>query len=275
MSNELEAFIEYITVTKALSAHSVAAYESDLKSIEELTATPLISLKNDTVLQALSTIENRRTLNRKLSTLNAFFTFCHKQHFIEEFARFKLSKLPASLPKYLSYDEIMRALDAMTLRKWLDLRDYALLLFLYATGTRISECLNIEQSDFENSWLRIRHGKGDKERYVPVAKDAMCAIETYRNAAPYESSTLWLNSRGKKLSRISAYKITKKYLNVSPHVLRHSYATALITGGADLRVVQELLGHVSLLTTQIYTHLQPAHLMQTVTRCHPLSRESL
>ncbi len=275
MSNELEAFIEYITVTKALSTNSVAAYESDLKSIETATATPLISLKSDTVLQALCTIENRHTLNRKLSTLNAFFTFCHKQHFIEGFAKFKLSKLPASLPKYLSYEEIMQALDAMTLQKWTDLRDYALLLFLYATGTRISECLNVEQRDFENSWLRIRHGKGDKERYVPVAENAMRAIENYRHAAPYKSSLLWLNSRGKRLSRISAYKITKRYLNVSPHVLRHSYATALIAGGADLRVVQELLGHASLLTTQIYTHLQPAHLMQTVVQCHPLSKGTL
>ena len=275
MSNELEAFIEYITVSKALSTNSIAAYESDLKSIETATSTPLIALKSDTVLQALCGIDNRRTLNRKLSTLNAFFTFCHKQHFIEEFAKFKLSKLPVSLPKYLSYDEIMQALDAMTLQKWTHLRDYALLLFLYATGTRISECLHVEQSDFENSWLRIRHGKGDKERYIPVAEDAMRAIENYRNATPYDSSVLWLNSRGKRLSRISAYKITKKYLNVSPHVLRHSYATALIAGGADLRVVQELLGHVSLLTTQIYTHLQPAHLMQTVVQCHPLSKSTL
>ncbi len=275
MSNELEAFIEYITVTKALSTNSVAAYESDLKSIETATSTPLIALRNETVLQVLSVIDNRRTLNRKLSTLNAFFTFCHKQHFIGELSKFKLSKLPASLPKYLSFDEIMCALDAMTLQKWTDLRDYALLLFLYATGTRISECLNTEQGDFEDSWLRIRHGKGDKERYIPVAKDAMRAIENYRNAAPYDSSALWLNSRGKKLSRISAYKITKKYLNVSTHVLRHSYATALIAGGADLRVVQELLGHVSLLTTQIYTHLQPDHLMQTVVQCHPLSKGTL
>ncbi|RUM67052.1 MAG: integrase [Sulfurimonas sp.] len=275
MSNELEAFIEYITVTKALSSHSVAAYESDLKSIEILTATPLIALTGDTLLQTLSTIENRRTMNRKLSTLNAFFSFCHKQHFIEGFAKFKLSKLPASLPKYLTYDDIMGALQTMTLQTWIHLRDYALILFLYATGARISECLHVDMRDFENSWLCIRHGKGDKERYVPVAKEAMEAIAAYRKASPHESSTLWLNSRGKQLSRISAYHITQKYLNVSPHVLRHSYATALITGGADLRVVQELLGHASLLTTQIYTHLQAEHLMQTVVQCHPLSKGTL
>ncbi len=275
MSNELEAFIEYITVVKALSKNSINAYESDLKSIEIAASQPLISLNSAAVLKELSKIENRRTINRKLSTINAFFTFCHKQHFIDGFSKFKLSKLPSSLPKYLTFDDVSSALNRIELKKWTDFRDYALILFLYATGMRISECLNVEQRDFEGSWLRVRHGKGDKERMVPVANDALKAIKNYLDVVPFEKTSLWLNYRGKTLSRISAYKITQKYLNVSPHVLRHSYATALITGGADLRVVQELLGHASLLTTQIYTHLQQSHLMQTVQECHPLSQESL
>ncbi len=275
MSNELEAFIEYITITKSLSKNSISAYESDLLSIEKSAKKPLISLDTTTVLELLSTIENRRTINRKLSTLNAFYLFCHKSHFTENLSKFKLSKLPSTLPKYLSYEEVMQGIKLIEHKRWTDMRDYALILFLYATGARISECLNVEQQDFENSWLRIRHGKGDKERYVPIASEALHAIKRYLDATPYDKSILWLNSRGQKLSRISAYKITKKYLNVSPHVLRHSYATALITGGADLRVVQELLGHASLMTTQIYTHLQQSHLMQTVMNSHPLSKESL
>ncbi len=275
MSNELEAFIEYITVVKALSKNSVEAYESDLKSIEVAASQPLISLNSAAVLKELSRIENRRTVNRKLSTINAFFTFCHKQHFIDGFSKFKLSKLPSSLPKYLTFNDVNSALKRIKLKKWTDFRDYALILFLYATGMRISECLNVEERDFEGPWLRIRHGKGDKERFVPVADDALKAIKNYLDAAPFEKTSLWLNYRGTTLSRISAYKITQKHLNVSPHVLRHSYATALITGGADLRVVQELLGHASLSTTQIYTHLQQSHLMQTVQECHPLSQESL
>ncbi len=275
MSNELEAFLEYITVAKSLSKNSITAYESDLKAIESSSSKPLIELNSASILKELSKIENRRTINRKLSTVNAFFTFCHKQHFIGSFSKFKLSKLPSSLPKYLSYDDIMSGLKSIELKKWTDLRDYALILFLYATGARISECLHVEHQDFENDWLRIRHAKGDKERYIPIASDALKAIERYQEESPFDKPTLWLNSRGKQLSRISAYKITQKYLNVSPHVLRHSYATALITGGADLRVVQELLGHSSLLTTQIYTHLQQSHLIQTVNSCHPLSKESL
>ncbi len=275
MSNELEAFIEYITVTKALSKNSIAAYESDLKSIELAADKPLILLESATVLELLSKIENRRTINRKLSTLNAFFTFCHQNRFIEGFSKFKLSKLPASLPKYLSYEEIMQPLSSMELTGWMQMRNYALILFLYATGVRVSECLSIQTRDFEGSWVRIRHGKGAKERYVPVAEDAIEAIHRYRDALPYDTTVLWLNSRGTKLSRISAYKITREYLNVSPHVLRHSFATALITGGADLRVVQELLGHASLLTTQIYTHLQASHLIETVDQCHPLATQKL
>ncbi|MEA2112172.1 MAG: tyrosine-type recombinase/integrase [Campylobacterota bacterium] len=275
MSNELEAFIEYITISKSLSKNSIAAYESDLVAIENTTSKSLIELKSDDVLKVLSVVENRRTINRKLSTINAFFTFCHKQRFVDSFSKFKLSKLPAVLPKYLSYSDVMSGLKAIELKKWTDLRDYALIIFLYATGSRISECLSVQREDFEDTWLRIRHGKGEKERYVPVASEALKAVENYLEASPYDKPTLWLNSRGNKLSRISAYKITQKYLNVSPHVLRHSYATALITGGADLRVVQELLGHSSLLTTQIYTHLQQSHLRETVNACHPLSQESL
>jgi len=155
---------------------------------------------------------------------------------------------------------------------WLGLRDYALILFLYATGLRISEALNLRTDDFEEDWVRVRHAKGDKERLVPVAQDALDAIENYREQSPFNSSDIWLNYKGKKLSRISAFKITQKYTGYSPHVLRHSYATALVTGGADLRVVQELLGHSSLLTTQVYTHIQKSELYPAVMNHHPLAK---
>jgi len=158
---------------------------------------------------------------------------------------------------------------------WIGLRDYALILFLYASGTRISECLELSHNDIEGEWLHIRHAKGDKERIVPLAVVAQEAIDAYLRESGFEKEYLWCNYRGGKLSRISAYKITQKYLGVSPHVLRHSYATALIRGGADLRVVQELLGHASLLTTQIYTHVQKQDLKDTVNVYHPITKEHL
>lgn len=272
MSGALEAFIEHITVTRALSRSTVEAYRRDLKQLEARSGKGLMSLQNSDVLKLLSGIGNKRTLNRKLSSLNAFFAFCHSRRFTTELDKFSLAKVPKTLPKFLTFESIEAGVDAIGQAKWTQLRDRALILFLYATGVRISEALSAERRDIEGGWLRVRHGKGEKERMVPVAARVLEPLQRYLEACPYESDTLWLNHRGRPLSRISAYKITQRSLGVSPHVLRHSYATALILGGADLRVVQELLGHASLLTTQIYTHVQKQNLKETVTQCHPLNR---
>jgi integrase/recombinase XerD len=274
MSNELEAFIEYITVIKALSKKSIDAYMSDLSTLEINAKKPLISLDTNDILSLLSVYENKRTLNRKLSSINAFFDFCYKSHFKEKRNKLQAAKIPKMLPKFLSYEDIQKALALIDRSKWIGLRDYALILFLYASGARISECLAIKRSDIEGEWLYIRHAKGEKERVVPLAGPAQEAIEVYLRERPFESEYIWTNYQKKQLSRISAYKITQKYLGVSPHVLRHSYATSLIRGGADLRVVQELLGHASLLTTQIYTHIQREDLKDTVAVYHPMSRSS-
>ena len=270
LSNELEAFIEYITVTKALSKRSVEAYKSDLVLVEEELSSPLIKLDSNSVLKFLTRYPNKRTLNRKLSSINAFFDFCYKNQFKDDKTKLKSAKIPKLLPKFLSYEEILSGLELCDRTKWIGLRDYALILFLYATGARISEALALKREDMEGEWLHIRHAKGEKERIVPIAKVALEAITAYLLAFKYERDFIWCNYKGDVLSRISAYKITQKYLGVSPHVLRHSYATSLITGGADLRVVQELLGHSSLLTTQIYTHIQKQDLKNTVEVCHPM-----
>jgi len=271
MSNELEAFLEYISVTKALSLKTVDAYKSDLLGVENSLNKPLIKLDTVAILDAVSLFENKRTLNRKLSAINAFFDFCYKYYFNEEITKLRLSKIPKLLPRFLSFEEIQISLELIDKSSWIGLRDYALILFLFASGTRISECLELSRTDIEGEWLRIRHAKGEKERVVPIAKIAIEAIDKYLSALKYERDFVWANYKGDKLSRISAYKITQKYLHVSPHVLRHSYATSLIRGGADLRVVQELLGHASLLTTQIYTHIQKQDLKDTVEVCHPMS----
>jgi len=272
MSKELEAFLEYITVIKALSPRTIEAYRHDLDNIELTSKKPLTEIDSNTVFRLLGTITNKRTLNRKLSAFNSFLDFCHRSHFDSISSKFALSKVPKNLPKYLPFDTIQSGIRLVDRSEWIGLRDYALLLFLYATGVRVSECLMVEEGDIEGEWLRIRHGKGEKERYVPIAHEALKALRAYQEASPYHNrSHLWLNYRGEPLSRISAFKITQKYLGVSPHALRHSYATALILGGADLRVVQELLGHASLLTTQIYTHVQKQNLQETVLRHHPMA----
>jgi len=256
MSNELEAFIEHISVTKALSNKSIQAYKADLKAIELKLNKPLVMLDTNTVLSFLADYENKRTLNRKLSSINMFFDFCYKNQFRDEKLKLKFAKIPKTLPKFLSFEDIQHSLELIDRSSWLGKRNYALILFLYATGTRVSECLDITLDDIDGEWLRIRHSKGEKERIIPIASVALRALREYLLELKKDNEFIWCNYKGNKLSRISAYKITQKYLNVSPHVLRHSYATSLVSGGADLRVVQELLGHSSLLTTQIYTHIQ-------------------
>lgn len=271
MSKELEAFLEYITITRALSKKSVSAYKGDLLKIEEELAKPLITLDTKVILEYLTLYTNKRTLNRKLSSINAFFDFCYKQLFRTQTSKLKFAKIPKLLPRFLTYDEIMQGVSSIDRSSWIGKRDFALILFLYASGARISEALELSRKDIEDEWLYIRHAKGEKERIVPLAKIARVAIQEYLQALAFEKDFIWCNYKGEKLSRISAYKITQKYLAVSPHILRHSYATALITGGADLRVVQELLGHASLLTTQIYTHIQKQDLKDTVDIYHPMA----
>jgi integrase/recombinase XerD len=274
MSSEIEAFLEYALVIKALNPKTVEAYRTDLTQIETILSQKLISTQSSQIVEALSKIDNKRTLNRKLSAINSFLDFCHSHHFYSSLTKFSLAKLPQKLPQYLPFEVIRGGLEEIDRSGWLGQRDYALILFLYATGMRISECLAVRESDIEGEWVRVRHGKGDKERYVPLAHEALEALRTYQCSCPREKprQSLWLNYAYKSLSRISAFKITQKYLGVSPHALRHSYATGLILGGADLRVVQELLGHASLTTTQIYTHVQKHHLQATVLACHPMAK---
>lgn len=271
MSKELEAFIEYITVIKALSSRTIEAYRSDLNELESALGKSLVEIDSSDVFRTLEHHRNKHTLNRKLSSFNSFLDFCHRNRFDSASTKFALAKVPKNLPKYLPYASIQSGLQMIDRSYWIGLRDYALILFLYATGVRVSECLMVNEGDIEGEWLRIRHGKGEKERYVPIAPEALKALRSYQDAQPYKRLNLWLNYRGELLSRISVFKITQKYLGVSPHALRHSYATALILGGADLRVVQELLGHASLLTTQIYTHVQKHNLQETVLTHHPMA----
>jgi len=271
MSDLLTAFEEYLSVTKALDTLTVSSYLGDLQQLENVTEKTLTKLDTSDVLHFLASFDNKRTLNRKLSSINTFFNFCHIQNFTHEKINIPMAKVPKNLPKYLSAEEILQGIEVIDRSKVSGLRDYALILFLYASGCRISEALSVQRSDILEGWLKIRFAKGEKERVVPLAPIATEALEVYLKEQSMASSYLWLNYKGDQLSRISAYKIVKKTLGVSPHVLRHSFASSLIIGGADLRVVQELLGHASLETTQIYTHIQKQNLAETMHSYHPLS----
>jgi len=272
-SSELEAFLEHIAVIKALSKNTLLAYENDLCEFEEFLQKSCIEADTKSVLDFLSTFKNSYTLNRKLSAINSFFEFCHRQNWVEDRPLVKHSKLAKALPKFLEYDFVMDRLNFVPKDSWLGLRDRAFILFLYATGCRVSEALSAKRSDIEDGWLKIRSAKGEKERMVPMAARAIAAVDEYLVARKFKSDFLWLNYKGGILSRISAFKITLGYLGVSPHVLRHSFATSLVVGGADIVVVQELLGHSSISTTQIYTHIKKQNLQDTILAYHPLRSE--
>jgi len=271
-SGLLEAFIEYISVIKGLRPLSIEAYVRDLRAFENYLKRDIVTASVDEILSFLALFDKASTRNRKLSSINAFFTFCERSEFIAQKPKLRVAKTAENLPKFLEYDAISHMLQAIDRKSEQGMRDYALILFLYATGCRVSEAVSARKSDLHEGWLKIRNAKGDKERMVPVAPLAMEALEAYLHTRKQESDHLWLSYQGKPLSRISVFKIVRKYLGVSPHVLRHSFATALILGGADLRVVQDLLGHESITTTQIYTHLQKEDLRQSVQLYHPLAK---
>ncbi|NKQ40270.1 MAG: tyrosine-type recombinase/integrase [Sulfurovum sp.] len=271
MNNDLlVAFEEHIGITKALDKSTVSSYIADIKQLHEHLGKELLHIDSEDILRFLSSFKNKRTLNRKLSAINSFLNFCHKYDFRHKKIKIPMAKIPKNLPKYLSLEQIMSGIELIDRKSLIGKRDYALILFLYASGCRISEALSASRNDIVDAWLKIRYAKGEKERMVPLAPVALDALKAYLVESDIRSEHIWLNYKGDMLSRVSAYKIVKKYLGVSPHVLRHSFASALIIGGADLRVVQELLGHSSLITTQIYTHIEQKELSETVNRYHPL-----
>ena len=274
MSKLIEAFKEYLIINRALSSSTVSAYINDITQFQEFYRQDLLTATSSDILEFLRLFEKARTLNRKLSAINTFYNFCKDLEFGNVDVKLSSSRIPKDLPSFLDKSQILSAVESINVKNWLDLRDKALILFLYATGVRVSEAIKANREDINNGWLRVRFGKGEKERVVPIAKIAVDAINEYLKARDDDEPALFVNYKRKRISRISVFKITKKYLGVSPHVLRHSYASSLILGGADLRVVQELLGHSSLLTTQIYTHIQQPHLKDTVNVYHPLSSKS-
>ena len=176
----------------------------------------------------------------------------------------------SALAKFLSNDEIIEGIKLIDTSTWFGLRDKALILFIYATGLRVSEAMDAKKDDIEDGWIRVRNAKGDKQRVVPIAKMAIDALNEYLFKRPFVSDYLFINSKGDRLSRISAFNITKKYLNVSPQVLRHSFATSLVLGGADLAVVQEFLGHTTLTSTQVYSLVKQENLKELIEKYHPL-----
>lgn len=185
MKREIDAFLRHAKVVLGLSAATLRAYASDLAQFEAVVNKPLEKLDTEDIYAFLARFNNKRTLNRKLASINRFLNWCHDEFYTDEKFRLRGAKTPKSLPKYLTPERIESGLESIDRSEWLGKRDYALILFLYASGCRVSEALKAEKSDIEGGWLRIRMGKGAKERLVPVARRALLAVDEYLSDRPF------------------------------------------------------------------------------------------
>ena len=299
----LRSYLDQLRIERGLASNSITSYARDLekfgnfltqteRDFSQLSPKDLTDFEVSLKEQGLAI----SSINRTLSAVKGFYKYLSLElDFANPTLEITSAKVARKLPKALSVEEITQLIDSAKREgDPISLRDFAILELLYSSGGRVSEIVNINTSDISISKtsegdvtvLKL-HGKGSKERIVPLGKYAVAAIEDYftrtRPALASKSakseSALFLNSRGKRLSRQSAWQIvldaavaTGLSGRVSPHVFRHSYATHLLDGGADIRVVQELLGHSSVTTTQIYTLITIDKVRETYSTAHPRAK---
>jgi integrase/recombinase XerC len=287
-ADAIEAFATYLRVERQASPHTLRAYLADVRDFLALTGPRgLGSVGGDTVRHWLRTLDGtaeRTSIARKLAAVRTFFRFCTRTKRLARDPTLGIAtpKVRRSLPTHLSLDDVDRLLAVAHGDSLLGLRDRAMLELLYSSGLRVSELtgLDWEQLDPESASVRVL-GKGRKERIVPVGRPALHALASYRaacSAAGLSTShgPVFRNRAAGRLSARSVARLMARYVAASatpakatPHALRHTFATHLLGAGADLRAIQELLGHASLSTTQRYTHVDLRRLMDTYDRAHP------
>jgi len=304
MSEEFELnkklFTDYLRVEKSLSENTISAYKADLekffeyaenvklirgiKNITEDTITDFLNFLNGS-LNKTGNKFSAKSVSRFISSLRTFFKYLESENLtdINPLESIETPRTPRLLPEVLSIEEIEKLLSVQDINDKLELRDKAILETMYASGLRVSETINLEISNifFEEGFIRV-FGKGSKERIVPVGNTALKFITKYikesrsllKNSRSF--NFLFLNFRGSKLSRMGILDIIKKYClragirkSTHPHTLRHSFATHLLQGGADIRIIQEMLGHQDISTTQIYTHVDKDYLIEVHKSFHP------
>jgi integrase/recombinase XerD len=291
-SSEVATFLDYATVEKGLAPNSIASYGRDLRKFAAYLDKSKLSLdhvRHEHIRKFLETLYRQglsaRSAARQLAALRHFFQFLVKEGMlvVDPAHEVEAPHLSHSLPKYLNFQEVEGLLAQPDPVTPMGLRDRAMLELLYATGMRVSELLSVRWEDFEPNMGIVRCvGKGNKERLIPVGKSALRAVESYlRNgrgalAKPPGVPYLFLNHQGGPLSRVGFWKILSAYgrragirVSLTPHMLRHSFATHLLERGADLRSIQTMLGHSDISTTQIYTHVLKERLRQVYQTHHP------
>ena len=295
---QLREFLDYIRLNRNASAHTVAAYESDLSQFlafaghergtrEALEPKHLdLALIRGFLAELYRQGQARASVARKVSALRTFVRYLRREGWIESdpAALAVAPKREQKVPAHLSVDEMSRLLDAPDAATPLGRRDRAILELFYASGIRLSElvALDLEDMDLSGRMVRVM-GKGRKERIVPFNQKAAAALRSWLKdrVALTRGDALFVNARGGRLTGRSVQRLVARYVRscstrfgISPHALRHSFATHLLQAGADLRAIQELLGHVRLSTTQRYTHVNVAQLLDVYRKAHPRARKS-
>jgi integrase/recombinase XerC len=294
---DVNQFILYLKEQKRYSAHTIRNYQSDLAQFARfLTAgnadCPYVDPPRiREYLGDLHRRNRRTTIARKLSAIRSFFRFLERRNPVggNPAGEVATPKLEKPIPNYLPVDDVFRMLQRVDRETHLGIRNLAILEMLYSSGFRVSEleALNLESIDFEQRLVRVM-GKGRKERIVPIGRRALQAVREYLDATRRlrrkmdllsGGSPLFINQRGGRLTARSIGRIIKRYAresglpsDISPHSMRHTFATHMLDGGADLRSVQELLGHASLSTTQKYTHVSLDRLTEVYDKAHPRSK---
>ena len=294
----LNEFIDTLHAEKGYSPHTCRAYRIDISEfigftagadiseetnaekvfLERLASIDKISVRNY-LAYLVKTRKSKRTIARKLSSLKAFFNYLVKSNrlTVSPADMIPFPKLEKTIPRFLSIDDLFYLLDSIKPDTWFDKRNLAMFETFYSTGMRVSEIegMNMDDIDFQNQMIRVL-GKGSRERIVPVGKRALNAIKEYRASLKEYQMPVFLNKDFSRLGSRSIRRILDQIVKacqlsvpVSPHTLRHSFATHMLDSGADLRGIQEILGHKSLSTTQIYTHVSMDRLMQVYDKAHP------
>lgn len=297
LSHRIDQFLEYMRAERGASQQTLRAYSSDLAQLAEYLeehhdlgeADPAdLELNHLRGFVADRFDQNAASsIARKISTIRSFWKFMLKRDFIEDDVASLLSspKVSKPLKNYLNVDEIFHLLDSKAPDGVLGVRDMAIWEIGYGCGLRASEIVGLDVPDvhFDEGWVQVL-GKGDKERQVPLGRKAATALRTYLSRrmelVDGETKALFLNYKGGRLTTRSLRRLLKEHLvragldtSITPHGLRHSYATHLLDSGADLRGIQELLGHANLSTTQRYTHVSVDRLMEVYDKTHPLAKK--
>jgi len=291
LKKNIEQFCSFLKSEKNVSVHTLTAYTKDLEEFLLFTDKKAGDIDNLDIRSFLASLHHKKlkksSISRKLATIRSFFNYLQREGIVKRNpARLVASpKIQRTLPRFLTVDEAFALMDSPKGDIFQAARDKAILELLYSSGVRVSEltALDINDFDIKESLVRVK-GKGKKERILPIGSKSIEAIKNYlpeRILLKKKSQALFLNTQGGRLTQRSIRRIVDKYGrmiaikgNLSPHALRHTFATHLLHGGADLRSIQELLGHSSLSTTQKYTHVDIAHLIEVYDKAHPMAKRS-